>query len=1061
MMLALAAGGAQAQETLDEVVVTGSFIAGTPEDAALPVNTINFEDIKKQGAPSTLEIIRNISEIGMIQGESNRYSGLPQGAGSINLRNLVSSRSIVIFNGRRLPNQIGSATASQNTNMIPNAAIGRVDVLKDGGATTYGADAVGGVVNFITRKNYDGLEMSANGRHVPGADGPGYEFSVLAGKTFDRGNILGSLSYAHQSDLRALERDWSQRDYLDNNHFFAWTAVGSPGAYIPQTRAGAAYANAGAPNAQTAVSLSGVVRDQYCTQLGGFAGFSATPSPVCYWHLTEYDFLQEEQNTTQAYIEGNYDITENLRFHGELLYSNIDLPSISIAPGEGPARNPDGSTTAAAASYFSTPGSNPAVARFLSDYGYSAATISNITNPALPGRVALPLSAWRLFGAGGNPLQGNGLDDSQHTTNETWRATGALIGDLGEVFGQKLSWELAATYQRTNYSISTKDVLTTRLQAALNGLGGPSCNGIRADLPGSSGCYYFNPFSTTIAENKATGAQNPGFVGSGSFAGYESGQGLQNSRTMLAWLYEPIWIERTQDFYVYDAILRGETGFELPGGTIKYALGGQYRLTQNSRRFSDLANMDLNPCPIPGRTDCAAANRVGPLLVGAFGNRAQATLQGGTDRTNEDREYPVYSAFGEVNLPIFDNLQANFSARWEKFISDVTENDNEVFVPAGSIRWQVNEQLALRFTAGKTFSNADPAEFERTNATTNLQTTFGGPTSVATVTFANTATRPETGFNYNAGAILSLGPFSATLDYYNIQIDDYVGRTLAANALVNAALQVRGSRENPLLNCSSPLISQSQPELGNVPVISVNGACGPTTRVSDISLITYVPTQNSGTFKTSGIDASARLRIDGVVGGTLNLSTDLTYQLTYELSDLSFLGISLAPGWEGLGSLNEDTAAAKNSQHVAEWRGSFQANYGRGPHNLNLTMRYVSSLTDDRASQFAPGAVTNANPASTAACVAGSTAAPADAGAGRGPYNAACNVPILNGQKIPGYFTADLTYRVELPWETTAALTVANILDADPPFARFGLSYDPYMGSPLGRYYRVSVTKRF
>lgn len=1038
--LSIGVGAAQAQETIEEVVVTGSFIAGTPEDAALPVNTINFEDIKKQGAPSNLEIIRNISEIGPVQGESNRYNALPQGVGSINLRNLTSSRSVVIFNGRRLPNQIGSAIASQNTNFIPNAAIGRVDVLKDGGATTYGADAVGGVVNFITRKNYDGVEMTANARIIDGAEDLGYEVSVLAGKTFERGNILLAASYAHASDLRANERDWSQRDYLENNNILTWSAGG--GAYTPLTATGIA----GAPRPGVAISATGVVRDQYCAAIGGFAGFSSTASPACYFHLTEFDFLQEENNTTQVYLEGNFDLTDGIRAHGELLYSQSDLPNIAIAVGEGPARGPTGSANAAPADYYFTPGTNPAVRQFMEAYGYSAAQIAAVTGG---GRVALPSNLWRLFGFGGNPLSDNGLDDSQHTTNETWRATGSLEGDLGEVLGNKLSWELAATYQYTNYSISTRDVLSQRLDAALRGLGGPSCNGVRADLSGSSGCFYFNPFSSAVAGNIATGQTNPGYVGTGSYAGYEPGQGLRNSKAMIAWLYEPIWIEREQDFYVYDAVLRGETNFELPGGPIRWAAGGQHRLTQNSRRFSDLANMSLNPCPVVGQQTCT--NRVGPFLVGPFGNRAQATLQGGGERTNESREYPVYAGFGEINFPILDNLVINLSGRWEKFISDVTDQDNEVFVPAGSIRWQVNDKLALRATAGETFSNVDPPRLEETISTVNLTSQFGGAQNTPTRTFTNQGIKPETGFNYNIGAIWNNGPFMATVDYYNLTIDDYAGRTIGSAALVNAALQTPGTTGNPLLNCSSPLIAESREELGNRPVIAVTGGCNATSRVQNISEITYIPSQNSGTLKTSGIDVTARVRLDDIAEGTLTLSTDATYQLTYELSDLTFLGYSLAPGWEGLGSLNEDTAAGKHSQHIAEWRGSFSLNYARGPHNLNFIGRYVSSMLDDRNTQFVATAATNANPVNTATCVAGSAAIPTDAGQGTGAYNAACNVPILGGRKVPGFFTADLTYQVELPWDTRASLTIANLFDKDPPFARFPLSYDAFMGSPLGR----------
>ena len=105
------------------------------------------------------------------------------------------------------------------------------------------------------------------------------------------------------------------------------------------------------------------------------------------------------------------------------------------------------------------------------------------------------------------------------------------------------------------------------------------------------------------------------------------------------------------------------------------------------------------------------------------------------------------------------------------------------------------------------------------------------------------------------------------------------------------------------------------------------------------------------------------------------------------------------------------------------------AEYATGPHNLRFTVNFIDSYVDQRTSIFAPNAATGLiNP---------------------------------NGAKIPDTWLAELDYRVELPWETTATLSIDNLFDTDPGFARLDLNYDPFTGNALGRTYKISVRKRF
>ena len=175
---------------IEVVVVTGSYIAGTPEDAALPVDVLSADDLEKQGSPTVVQLVKTITASQSAIGESNRYNG-GGGTASINLRGFGAARTLSLMNGRRLADnpQAAFQGGGANLNFVPSAAIGRVEILKDGAAATYGSDAIGGVVNFITRTDLDGVELDAEYSYIDGSDGD-YQANVAWGTRGDNGNIL-------------------------------------------------------------------------------------------------------------------------------------------------------------------------------------------------------------------------------------------------------------------------------------------------------------------------------------------------------------------------------------------------------------------------------------------------------------------------------------------------------------------------------------------------------------------------------------------------------------------------------------------------------------------------------------------------------------------------------------------------------------------------------------------------------------------------------------------------------------------------------------------------------
>ena len=188
--------------------MTGSYIEGAVEDAAFPVTVIDRDDIERQGSPSILDVIRSLSASQGTVGEANPGGVLfGTGAVSVNLRGLEGGRTLVLFNGRRLPVS-PVALLGVDVNLLPLGAVERIEVLKDGAAATYGSDAIAGVVNFISRRGFDGLSIDGSYTSIEDSDGD-YSTNLPWGHKTDTYDVLVSAGYRHRSELQAADRDFA------------------------------------------------------------------------------------------------------------------------------------------------------------------------------------------------------------------------------------------------------------------------------------------------------------------------------------------------------------------------------------------------------------------------------------------------------------------------------------------------------------------------------------------------------------------------------------------------------------------------------------------------------------------------------------------------------------------------------------------------------------------------------------------------------------------------------------------------------------------------------------
>jgi iron complex outermembrane receptor protein len=242
----------------------------------------------------------------------------------------------------------GAGGVGVDTNLIPVPAIGRIEVLRDGAAATYGSDAVGGVVNFITRKGVDGLSIDGSYAYIDGSDGD-YSTNLVWGNTGKTYDFLVTAGYRHRSELQTLDRDYALRSFAENPQG-GFSSFGNPGVYQLL-------------NAVRTAPID-TFRDPACGTLGGVETGTAA-APGCQFQFTQFDNLVEREEHYNLYTEFNTQLAST-NLHLEAFYAAHDVPEEtsppSYAPTQGPGATPANPSNAP--NYF-IPLTNPGLAALL------------------------------------------------------------------------------------------------------------------------------------------------------------------------------------------------------------------------------------------------------------------------------------------------------------------------------------------------------------------------------------------------------------------------------------------------------------------------------------------------------------------------------------------------------------------------------------------------------------------------------------------------------------------------------------------------------------------------
>ncbi|WP_168190420.1 TonB-dependent receptor plug domain-containing protein [Luteithermobacter gelatinilyticus] len=407
---------------IEEVVVTGSYIKRkSQEDSPSPLNILGRSDISAQGLNTVGDIARNFTFASGSEINTDAFTqNFSTGTANVNLRGLGLSSTLVLLNGRRQTLSAAYAddgsTFVDTNSLVPMIMVERVETLKDGGSATYGTDAVAGVVNYITRKDFVGFEIEGRFQTTTEDSQRDYDLGAIWGtEVGEGGNFVIAAAYKKRDPLRASDRP----ELTDGTGI---SGSGQPGTiFIP-----------GVTNPATGDTLPLI--DPACE--GSTLSIPDVIAPgaalglpldvgLCRFQFDPfYDLVAEEENF-QAFASFTQDFADDMNFYMEVGYAN-NKANRSNAPAF-----PIAETVIVPSTHPGTP---------LEIQGIRAALG---INPAVPN-----VFLGRLLGGDADPL----ITDHD---NETFRIAAELSGSMGSSW----SWNLAGTYSENEFFLTVEDVL--------------------------------------------------------------------------------------------------------------------------------------------------------------------------------------------------------------------------------------------------------------------------------------------------------------------------------------------------------------------------------------------------------------------------------------------------------------------------------------------------------------------------------------------------------------------------------------------------------------------------
>ena len=886
----------QSGTTVDEgdaIVVTGSRIASQVADTMTPVSVINSEEVQLSGAATVESVINTLPQV--VPGEGAFTNNETSAAATLDLRGLGPQRNLILVNGRRWV--FFDARQITDVNTIPTALIERVELITGGSSAVYGSDAVSGVVNFILKDSFNGLEISNQYDITANGDAGRYNLDVIAGTDFadGRGNVTLFYNYY---DRKATFADARKRStcFLEDTVIAGEPALACGGSGgIPNGRFAGLPAGAALdarPEVQSALSALGLNN----LSSNGFkfdeTGTNVSPFvvPGDRYNFNPQNYLQLPLVRNQFGGMAHYEVTPGIEAYFEGLYSNNRTKTQYAATPI------SGSYSVQVDSPFLTP-ELQTLFRAL-DASEGTVQLDSSNQPVL-GADGLPVLTPAATRNDGYTTVSIGRRISEGPTRnatydrDAYRFVGGLRGDIGsagENFLSDLKFDAYYSYAKSkNVLTSTGNIVATRFAQGVTTKFNDASELVCRDE--SNGCVPLNIFGPLIS------AEGIDFITERQVSTYET------------------------SMKVATGVITGNL-FELPAGPVGFATGLEWR--EVSAAF--------NP----------ATGSVGSVGEPTFG------------------KYNVKEIFGELRVPVFDGFELNGAFRFSDYSLDNvkgvwTYGGGATWQIFSALRVRGQYQRAVRapsvnelFSSQSRVSEAASDPCALASAATNqtirdLCVATGVPNGivgtagvqpsfqVSGIVGGNPDLQEEATDTYTLGAVLEPAPrIVVTVDYYNITVNDAIAR-------------LGGSINNVFDLCYNQVQDAASPYCQSI-VRQADGTIGTGTSGNGADSGVSVLFANIGKIKTDGIDIGLSYSLPLGSGSTnLNIATTASWLNSFDVTSVAALPdrVNKCAGAFGLTC----------GEPMPKFKMSTRFTLKSGNMTTSLRWRLVGKVRDDRVTR--------------------------------------------------------------------------------------------------------------
>lgn len=814
----------------DDIVVTGSRIPRPNLKSTVPIATITGEAFLQQGNTNIGDTLNELPQLRSTRSQQNPSTGIGiAGLNLLDLRGLGTQRTLVLVNGRRhVAGDLTSTAQSPDINTIPNDLIERVDIVTGGNSAIYGSDAIAGVVNFVLRREFDGLQVRGQaGVSTPGGFGGNQYVSAMWGKNFaeNRGNITLHGEYAHQERVFASDvaflRQVEGLGIVDSDP--AGTVNGSDGnpdrvyfrnitnrngsrfgtVFISQPNAapgcglgvgGVAYNCLFVFDAQSNLSPSTETARFSTGPLGGAIGGNLDNG-----REGQFYSVLPQQDRYNFNLLAHHNFSDAAEAFVEAKYVRVDTQGSNSGAGgiQGAFTSFDRRERIRLDNPFLTSAQRTTIADAIlaSGCNSSATTACSTTTPnsgplTAAQRTAIADGSYR-FSLGRTEVAGSIRDE--RFRRETYRVVGGLRGK----FNDDWRYEVSANYGRMDETTTTRGFVDTqRLALSLDAGRNPVTGQVqcRAQFdPAAAVAYDTGAFQTggatrsNAAQQARLAADIAACVPFNPFGDSANNAAARNYFNIAS--RNEGWTKQL----VLSGFMSGDTSgfFNLPGGAPSFAIGAEYRREDGYLKQDDFSG---------------TAGNTNNVVLGTF---------------LDPPAFTVKEAFAELRLPIladvpfFEELTLSGAGRVAKYQGGVrtvwSYNAGIDWAPVRDVRFRGNYSRAVRApyfteTGGSNTANFAPGftdpcaaanigtgtQFRAANCQSDLGPLLAnltrGSYSLPQISGSNPDLSAETSDSWTVGAVIQprwVPGLVASVDYYDITVKDIIASP-GAQAIVNS-----------------------------------------------------------------------------------------------------------------------------------------------------------------------------------------------------------------------------------------------------------------------------------